>query len=428
MATFPTFDYEVEQKDLERKQKLVDALMSGALSPMENPQSGGPVTSRISPLAALAKVFAGYQAGRQNEALKEEKRTFSDRYRQDLASGVDDYMRKSQGYDAPEYPGEGAPMRHVPGDEKAAIMSALASNNPVLQALGMERLKEMGKGALTAKDLSAMATPESVLANPGSPASWKAKRELKSAAPGEVLYDSAGNVAELGQAPGGGQGWGVTSIGGDLYQQTSTGLKKLDNATKVSVNASPVIMGQRAGMEAFWKNAAAQVDALGKAASSAKASLPRISKLEELNNSGVFSNVTSSPAVFLSNLGQAAGVKVDTSKLQNSEQFNAEATKLWVEMIKDSGGARGWTEPETKKIEKVLPNLNHSPAARAELIQMMKQKAAQDITAYQSANKSFANAVQKDDPTAFSTDFENIYVPPTIPSSTAPKTIKWGDL
>lgn len=407
MATmYPTYDYETEQSDIARRQKVADAMLGGALSPIDLPQQTGPVASRVSPLAIIAKIAQAKFAGDSSEALKKEKAALGERYKSDLSSGVEEYLKNLEGYEAPSYPGEGAPMEKVAGDPRRAAVNALASNHPVLQALGLKQMEKL----TTAQ-----------------------KRKIKEVS--GMLYDedTLETVALGGPKPT------QKVSGGDLYEQNpSTGQwKKLDNAPKISTNVSmsPVIGGQKAGMEAYWKGAAEQVQKLGGAANQANENLPKINRLEALNNSGVISNVTTNPATYLTNLAQAAGVKVDTTKLKNTEEFNAESMRIWVDMIKESGGARGWTEAETKKIQQALPSLSSSPQARSELITLMQEKAKRDIVAYQSANKSFAKAAKLDDPELFADEFKDIFVSPVphTPSAVAPpqagkKVIKWGDL
>jgi hypothetical protein len=365
-------------------------MLMQSVSPLEI-QQVGPVASRINPLQGVAKVLQGYMAGKEQADVKKEATALGDRYKSDLAGGIQDYFRKAEGYEAPESPAIGAEMVKVPGDKKAAIMEAIASNHPVLQAMGMKQLEGLQKG----EDLGEV---------------------------GGIVYDKGTRqIVKLG---------GPTPShivkDGDTYElNPSTGqYKKLDNAPKIvnNVSSNPVIMGQKEGMKKYWETAAAQVDALGKGAAQATEMLPKIQKLEELNKSGVMSNVTANPAVFVSNLSQVLGANVDVSKLRNSEDFKAISTKLWVDMIQTSGGARGWTEPETKKIEQVLPMLNHSPQARADLIQMLKEKAQRDIKVYKSANQSFAKAASMDDPAVFANEFADIYSSPVphVPSAVVP--------
>lgn len=417
------YDYDVEAEDLRRRQAVLDAMQQQSMSPIDVQSSNG-IVARASPLQGMAKLLQAYVANKGTEALKAEKANLATQANEDLRSGLEQYYRTSQGYDAPSMvkqpnPDGSLQTSRMAADPKKAIFDALSSKHPLVRDLGMQQLQQMGKQQLTPKDLLAISTPESVLTNPNNPQAWLPKRELKAVAPGEILLDSSGNVTTPGTGKGrqGNPGWETVVINGDLYQKTATGLKKLDNAPKVNVNANPVIMGQKAGMQEYFKNAASQVDALGKVATNATQMKQTLSELQGLDSQGIFSNVTSGPATFLSNLGQIAGVKVDPAKLGNTETFNALTTDLWQGLVSKYGGNRGVTQQEAAEIKRMLPLATSSPQARQQLYRVLNNVADRQIMQYQNANKAFAQSALRDDPTIFSQGFGDVYVPtPSTPN------------
>jgi len=444
MATYPTYNYETESSDIARRQKVADAMLSGSLSPIAMPQQTGPVASKVSPLTILAKMLEAKFAGDSSAALKKEKSELAERYQADLSGGMRDYQKTAMGYEAPSFPGEGAPMESVPGDKQKAILDAIASNHPVLQAFGMKQMEELGKGNLTAKDLSALATPASVLANPNAPNTWTPQRKLTGQTPGQVMIDEAGNVAEPtpmapGQSAYGPQGWAEKIVDGDRYAVTATGPRKLDNAPKVNVSTTvnPAFYGQKAGAEAYFKSAATQVEAMGKTAYQATSDRQSLAELRNLDAQGVFSNATSGPATFMTNLAQVAGVKVSPeqlTKLGNTETMKGINTQLWQGLVNKFGGNKGVTKEEAEEIKKMLPQASASPQARRQLFAVLDRVAERQITQYNNANKAFAEAVQKDDPNIWAQKFGEVYLAeptapnPAMPSTIPPKTVKWGDL
>lgn len=262
-----------------------------------------------------------------------------------------------------------------------AMLGAAASDDPQLQKLGQQFL---GKG----------------------PTSWT---------PGQVHTDAFGNVMEP-RAAGGGKGWGLEAIGGDLYQASGSGLKKLDNApkTSISVNASPVVMGQRAGAMEYFKHAAGQVKALGEQASNSQQLLQTLNTLQQLDQAGINSNITSDVVTVMQNLGQALGVKVDSSKLANTEAYNSLIIDLWQKAVSQNGGNRGVTAEEAAEIKKLTPMAKFSPEARQQLFQIQGAAARRNIQAYQQANESFAKAASADDPGLFQIPglVEGTFLPP----------------
>ena len=444
-VNIPTYDYEAEAEALKRRQAMADAMQMNSLRPMDLPTQPG---VKASPLQALGKLMEAYVGSKSQEKLKEDRTTLGDRYAADTASAFDKFDKTNRGSEAPVF-GKVNPdgtqfMEKTSGDSRKAVLEALASRNPAIREYAMKVAAEQAKGALTPKDLAAHATNESVLARPNDPGSWKALKKLEQFTPGNVLADQSGTVANLTPAPGAapigtpgmpsGPGWGTRTLNGDVYQETGTGMKKLDNAPKVNVTNSPVIAGQKAGLEQYWKKAAEHVDSLGQIATQATNLKQSVAELKNLDGQGVFSNATSGVATLLTNLGQVAGVKVDTTKLGNTEAYNAVTTDLWQGLVAKYGGNRGVTKEEAVEIKKMLPLAASSPQARQQLFQILDNVSNRQIQQYTNANKSFAKAVKLDDPEVFAGEIGDVYMAkPVEPTPVTPvgkpnKVLKWGEL
>lgn len=389
MPMMPTYDFETEADAIKRKQAIADALQQSALAPMQMPTQPG---VKLSGVNVLAKLLEGYVAGKKSDEAKADRTALSQRYGDELKSGMEQYYKTMQGYETPFMalaPNEdGSPqMVKVPGDRKKAIFDALASNHPILRDLAMQQLKEEGKNTLTPKDLLAIATPESILANPNNTAGWKPKRELKAVAPGEVLLDSSGNFATPGN-PAGSPPWKTTTIGGDLYQESSTGLRKLDNTPKVSVHTT-VQTGDNALMKKLGESTAELIDGARKGKQQAQQTQFTANRLEELNNKGVFSGPTANIATTLGAFAQTLGVPVDQNKLGRSEEYNAIlAQQVSKVLTAGSGVGRSMTDEDRKRFEAQFPQLISTPQGRQQIIGMLRNSAAQDL---QYANQVEAN-------------------------------------
>lgn len=389
MPMMPTYDFETEADALKRKQAIADAMQQNALRPMDLPQQPG---VKVSGLNVLAKLLEGYVAGKTSEGVKSERTALAHRYGDELRSGMEQYYKTSQGYATPSMamqPGaDGTPqMIKVPGDRKKAIFDALASNHPVLRDLAMQQLKEEGKNQLTPKDLLSIATPESVLANTANPASWKPKRELKAIAPGEVLLDSSGNFATPGN-PSGQQPFDLKTIGGDLYQTSATGYKKLDNAPKVTVH-NAVNMGDNALMKKLGESTAELINTARTGKQQAQQMQFTANRLEELNNKGVFSGPTANVATTIGAFAQTLGVPVDQNKLGRSEEYNAILAQQVAKVLTAGNGVgRSMTDEDRKRFEQQFPQLVSTPQGRQQIIGMLRNSASQDL---QYANQVEAN-------------------------------------
>lgn len=397
------FNYSADSASLQRRRKVLEAMAGESLRPMEMPTQPGATVSPFAALLPALKFMAG-QAAEKNHQADEAK--FAENSRNAVAEAMAKFQTTSQG-------GEG-----VPGDPRKAIMEAMASDHPDIKSFGQKQWENLEKGRLQPKDLAAYANPADVLKSPENPGGWAPKSELGEV--GGIVYDkNSRNVVTLG-----GPKPTTETINGDLYETSpSTGAKKkLDNAPKVSVGVSPTIInaGQKKGMETYWDNAAKKVDELGKVATSASNNKQTLAELRNLDSQGIFSNATTGPATFLNNLGQAVGVQVDTTKLGNTEAYNALTTDLWQGLVSKFGGNRGVTKEEAAEIKKMLPLAANSPQARQQLFTILDRAADRQIQQYQYADSAFAEAVQLDDPRHFSQKIQGIYVPE--PSAPAPVT------
>jgi len=377
----PTYDFETEADAIKRKQAIADAMQASALRPMEMPTQPG---VKLSGVNVLAKLLEGYVAGKKSDEAKSERSALSQRYGDELRSGMEQYYKTMQGYEAPSMamaPGEGGTpqMVKVSGDRKKAIFDALASNHPVLRDLAMSQLKEEGKSQLTPKDLLTISTPESVLANTNNPGAWKPKRELKAVAPGEVLLDSSGNFATPGN-PGGTPPWQTTKIAGDLYQQSATGLKKLDNAPKVTNNISlnPVMKGESKFMEQLGEDTGKMVTAARQAKQLGQQTLVMADRLTQLQQKGVFTGPTANIAVAASALADTLKLPGVREKLASSEEFKSLIGKQAAAALSGPGGGK-MTDKDMELFLSQYPQLTNSSVGIPAIIQAVTTAAQQQI-------------------------------------------------
>jgi hypothetical protein len=377
----PTYDFETEADAIKRKQAIADAMQASALRPMEMPTQPG---VKLSGVNVLAKLLEGYVAGKKSDEAKSERSALSQRYGDELRSGMEQYYKTMQGYEAPSMamaPGEGGTpqMVKVSGDRKKAIFDALASNHPVLRDLAMQQLKEEGKSQLTPKDLLTISTPESVLADINNPGAWKPKRELKAVAPGEVLLDSSGNFATPGN-PGGTPPWQTTKIAGDLYQQSATGLKKLDNAPKVTNNISlnPVMKGESKFMEQLGEDTGKMVTAARQAKQLGQQTLVMADRLTQLQQKGVFTGPTANIAVAASALADTLKLPGVREKLASSEEFKSLIGKQAAAALSGPGGGK-MTDKDMELFLSQYPQLTNSSVGIPAIIQAVTTAAQQQI-------------------------------------------------
>lgn len=397
------------------------------------PQGGGAMPG----WAPLAQAIQGYLAGKMNsEASAGQQRLLAEQQAEMQARTAADMgamlksrqLTPSQQFDfGPENLDEVVGKTVLPptgGPDSREYKDALirAMTNPQLAKVAEEELKNYNSRQVSPDKLAPRASLQSIQQNPGDFTKWEGK-DNPLVVDGQVFNAREGNPLQHM----GGQQYAEPFRGpdGELYQNAMFGgkIEALNKAPKVNVGGT-TIAGQKAGSEAFFKHAAEQVHGLGQQAYAAQQSLESLSNLQRMEQEGIFSNVTTGPAEWLTNFGQALGVNVDASKLGNTTAFNAEINKLWTQAVSQAGGARGLTEKETAEIKKMLPLAASSPEARAIITRNMVAASQRQIAQYNQANEAFARAVQADDPTVWSSAMKGVYLAPNVnvPQVAQPRT------
>ena len=428
------YDYDLEAVDLNRKQKIADAMLTGALAPMGPTEMVSGRAVKKSPLEGIAKILQVLAAQKMQGDTKAEQGALTQRYSDDLAKGMEQYDKTARGYttpgDTPLPEGAAGPVRQpeaVAGDPRKAIFEAMATNHPVLRDFAMRQMSEQAKGAVTPKDLLAHANPVTVFANPNDPSKWTGKSNL-----GEVdglVYDKDNrSVVKLnGPTPT------FKMVDGDRYQVSpSTGAeKKLDNAPKINNNISTNVVnkGETKFLEGVGTANAKAFEEAKTAKVSAQRTLQSMQKLEQLDAQGVYSGPTAQPAMFVGSLLDGMGMKVDTKKLATSQAYQGELLSNLGAQLTGSL-ARSTTDKDMEILKAPLPQLVASPEGRAALRRQAIAKAKEQI--------QYADGVQaklvKAYPEAarlLDTSPEQVPVPTRsdlAPAAAAGKTIKWSEL
>lgn len=455
-GVLPTYDYEAEQAALARQQQLLDAMQGQSLQPMGGTQMLGNVAIQHSPMEGIAKIAQAY-AAKYGQAKLDAKRTeLGQRYAGDLRSGVD---RLIEGLSAAPgqipavndesggHSGDPLSAESASTAKRNAILSAVASNHPVLRQLGGQYLSTLTKDQLSQKDILGLAAhydPGSVLQflNSGGRTPLQPKKDYKvvdnqlvevGGPTPTVAGDfrtTYGPVAQVATGPNG-------PVLGQIA--TATGEVKFAPAAanvKVDTKIQPTVLnkGAQAGAENFWKDVSKQVGAYAEAARAASEQRQAIAELQRLESQGVFSNNTAGAQTFMTNLAQGLGMPLSSeqqAKLGTSEGFNSVATQLWQNVISKSGGNRGVTKEEAIELKNITPQLSNSPQARMRMYAILNRAAERAIAQHANAHKNYVTALQADrmdqvDPSLFNASMPEPQAPnPVTPVGKAPSVSNW---
>ncbi len=434
-----TYDYESEQQRIARQRQLADALMQGGLSPsrqIDRTAAGGRAIA-FTPLEGIADIVQVLAGKRKTGQADEQQQALTQRYRDDLVKGMEQFQTTSEGVRVPDLaPRVGVDPRNPPmiqqqaPNPRKAVLDALSSNHPVLREMAMQELRKKPE-TLSAKDLLQYATPEARadMVRMGA-AGFKPAQE-KLAEVGGVVYDPTKREV----VPLGGPKPTQATVNGDLYEQNpSTGQwRKLDNATKVNVNASPTVLnkGQSKLSEEWAKMAVADLGEAQKSAQSAQNALVGVAKMKSLQNT--HQGPLAPAALWVAQIADTAGIPVDKAKLSNSETFSSESTRMWLDLMNQAGGARGLVKEESEKLAASLPNLVQSPQGRAELLGMIEARARNSMSQAAAKQKAMEAAGRADDPGVYFRALREAGLPQVMPQNpevpgqgAAPRVRRWN--
>ena len=191
------FDFQTQQEELARRQKLIDAMMS------PQPLQGGQGSSGAF-MNALGNLVRQYKAKGQQEDLTADTAAFRGNYNTALGQEGNQFLDTMNGKPSvpPAYDGVGPPTPPVAANPREAVIRAMTSQLPEMQAMGKAAFSNLSKPAgdekfgqdyKTVKD---PATGKSVLVQVGD-------RGGSRVAPFEPESTEWGPLQEVGKTPDG---------------------------------------------------------------------------------------------------------------------------------------------------------------------------------------------------------------------------------
>jgi hypothetical protein len=144
-----------------------------------------------------------------------------------------------------------------------------------------------------------------------------------------------------------------------------------------------------AGLVAKAQADAKQLDAWRAAATETQLRvLPALNEMEKASANGVSNGPEFQRKMDAANfLKNTLGVPIDATKLAQSQVFEKEANDLIQTQLKAQGGNGRVLASQIALVSKIVPQLTTDPAARVQLINILRQSAQQRINLYQAADK-----------------------------------------
>jgi hypothetical protein len=119
--------------------------------------------------------------------------------------------------------------------------------------------------------------------------------------------------------------------------------------------------------------------------------LARLGRLERLSADGTYSAAGAEIKLQLNSIAQAMGLKIDTKKAANTEEYIAHVYELLKERLgsKDFGSGSGVSNVDLVAAGKPLPEVMRTPQGRAQIIQALRKDVQRSLLDAQAARQHF---------------------------------------
>lgn len=364
------FDLETDQAAIERKRQLAQTLLQQAMSGQQGQMVSGHFVAP-SLLASLAPVAAAAFSSGISSQADDATRELKGKYNNMLASGLQKYFDTRDGKPGQTMSADqvDALMNHdqappplaepIKADPRRAAIEALTSGVGPLQQLGQMDLQQIGKSALTPKDLLGLSgfDPKSrLLAAMGGGLPVLQPERKEHVVNGQIVVgtpdsgyapvvdarDKFGQVGVIGQG----------DDGKPIYGQLNSGTGEAKFAPKgVQVN---VDTAQKAGDKFATELAGKRADLLAKSYDNATAASKAIDAIENAENdvsAGIKSGATGQVALGVAKFAKSLGLDADP-QIANTEAFRANMARETLNLVKGLGAGTGISNADREFAEK----------------------------------------------------------------------------
>jgi hypothetical protein len=421
MATALPYDLAASQEDIDYKRQLAQALMQASMSPQQGQMvSGHYIAPGLG--GALLQLTQGMRGRQLRQEARQGAADLGQTYQGRLSSGIEKYLgnntpgqtltddQAGQLLDNDMDPGKLAEPSRNP---RAAAAQAIGSGIPELQKLGFEDIQAMAQAMRKSNEPEEFGTDPRLMTGPDGqlqnvlvgkrgtikPVVGYTPATKMEATAGGQLYDPYGGKAGpyLGE-----KYTEPRPVNGEMVSFGEKSNKPVQAATRPPQTRVEVVnAAQKAGLSEWSNLAAKTVSGMADEARGSVKLLGQLNQMERSGQLGVFSGSTANAAMFFSNLAQSLGVPVEGQRLANSETFVPTAITAWQDMVRQAGGNRGITAPESEKIMQSVPQLSQSPQGRQQLIAYLRQLAHQNIADAHLAQQEYSEALTAQDPKKF---------------------------
>lgn len=364
------FDLQTDQDAIARKQQIAQALLGQMMQMPQGQMVSGHFVAP-NPLQYLAQAAGTYFGGKMVDQADDAKRELAGKYNNALAAGLQKYFDTRDGKPGQTRTTEQAEAllrddkappelaEPIKADPRKAAIDALTSGIGPLQQLGQMDLQQIGKSALTPKDLLSLTgfDPKSrLLAAMGGGLSVLTPERKEHVVNGQIVIgtpdtgyspvadvrDKFGDVGVIGQGEDGKPIYGQKNV--------STGEAKFaPKGVQVNVDTT-----QKAGDKFATELAGKRADLLAKSYDNATAASKAIDAIENAENdvnAGIKSGASGQVALGVAKFAKSLGLDADP-QIANTEAFRANMARETLNLVKGLGAGTGISNADREFAEK----------------------------------------------------------------------------
>ena len=143
--------------------------------------------------------------------------------------------------------------------------------------------------------------------------------------------------------------------------------------------------GSQLAQELFLKDLAEQ----SKAVRGAESIINKLDEMTAATEEGTFTGSLAPGAVGAAQFLESFGVKIDPKVVSNTRAFEAASNQLVLDFMAANGGARGFTQEETRILQNAFPKIMDSPQARMQITELLRKRANETINNFNQSLDQF---------------------------------------
>jgi hypothetical protein len=410
--------YEQQIEEMKRRQQMAEMLQQQALQPLESQVAPGGMVVPTSPVLGLTKMLQAYMGGKQLRDIEKQRGETEKGARSEAL----DYLRSFNPEQKTIGMGEAAvnqlPMPQVGNNGQvsyqAPSVTAMPNARPVA-SLDQPMQMQVG-GPLNRQDQMRRSEEGIFSDNPLVRALAQTKYEAASKPINFMDYMDKPKIETA--TPESRKAYLASIQAGtpDASLLNFPTAPKSVNTTTVMQNGRPVVIDANTGRligeapphaagvtvnldtkgnELSQKLYLEKIDKLSGPATNAARIDAKLAEMEDATKRGTFTGAMAPNATGAAQFMSSFGINVKPEELANTRTFEAASNQLVLDFMAANGGARGFTENETKMLRDAFPKIIDSPAARAQIAQLLRNRGKQDVRDYNDAVKTYKTTYPK---------------------------------